>query len=87
MKKKGILLLAVVIGFAVIIGFIGTVLISVSSITYSIGDVNVVPTIEATQLIPNPIYDGYLIVSTPITIANKGFYSIRDLTINILWLQ
>ncbi len=83
MKKKRILLLAGVIGFVVIIGFIGTILISVSSITYSIGDVTVVPTIEATQMIPYPVYDGYLIVSTPISIANKGFYSIRDLTINI----
>ena len=83
MTKKGVLLVVVVLSLVILIGFVGTIIYSVSNISYSIGDVNVTPTIEATQMIPYPTYDGYLVVSTPITIENKGFYSIRDLTINI----
>ncbi|MHA1995937.1 MAG: hypothetical protein ACW97Z_15475 [Candidatus Hodarchaeales archaeon] len=41
------------------------------------------PAIDSTQIIPYPVYEGYLIVSTPVSIENQGFYSIRDLRINI----
>ncbi len=83
MRKSVILILVIGLSLILIIGYITSVFISVNAISYEIGEIKITPGIEQTQLIPYPIYEGYLGVSTPLSLVNKGFYSLEDISINI----
>ncbi len=83
MRKSVILVLVIGLCLILFFGYITTIIISVASISYEIGEVETAPSIEQTQVIPYPIYEGYLGISAPLSLTNKGFYSFEEISVNI----
>jgi hypothetical protein len=79
-KKKPLLGILFVI-FIVIAVYGASVLYSVINIGYQTGSVGVNPNIALTGFPPE--YSGYITLVTPLVIENNGFYTIKNLEIDI----
>ena len=81
MTRKKSLLVVIIVTAAVLVGYGGAVVYSVASISYHAGEMSINPTIAFGGFPPE--YTGYITLSTPFTLENKGFYTIKGLEIDI----
>ncbi len=84
MNKKILIIIAmIIISLVLLAGFIGSIVYSVKSISYDITGNQSTPHITKSNTLP-PTFTGYITVGTKVDLANKGFYSIKNLQVDIM---
>lgn len=80
-KKRSIFLVTLIISIIILASFIGSIVYSVNKISYDITSSKTTPHIGKSAIFP--FFTGYLAVQTDINLANKGFFNIKNLQIDL----
>jgi len=80
MNKK-IFLATLIISLVILAGFIGSIVYSANKISYNVTGSQTTPHIGKSAIFP--FFTGYLEVKTDINLANKGYYNIKNLQIDL----
>lgn len=81
MSTKKVIILTIIISTVLLIGMISSIVYSVTQISAAIEEVSETPHISLVPLTSE--YTGYVEVTARVSIANNGFYAIRNLVVDI----